>query len=133
MVVLVLVDTLKVVEVVAVETVEVAKDGAVAVEVVEAQLGVTNLVKVDNMVSFILDLVVMLITVVSYLTVKEEHFGLQSGEEHLLEDMDITEVAAAVAVGHQDEETVNLEEVAVDQDMSEVCQMVMLLDIMEVI
>ena len=47
--------------------------------------------------------------------------------------MDTTEVVEAVAVGHQDEETVNLEEVAVDQDMLEVYQMVMLLDIMEVI
>ena len=39
----------------------------------------------------------------------------------------------AGAVGHLEETTVNLEEVAVDQDMSEVYQMVMLLDIMEVI
>ena len=65
MVLLDLLDTLKVVEVVVVETVEVAKDGAVEEEVVEAQLGVTNLVKVDNMVSIILDLVPMRITVVS--------------------------------------------------------------------
>ena len=47
--------------------------------------------------------------------------------------MDTTEVVEAVAVGHLEEEMDLLEEVAVDQDMSEVYQMVMLLDIMEVI